>query len=158
MKKKRLKLPIGIQTFEKLRQEGYVYVDKTKYLIELIEQGQIYFLARPRRFGKSLTISTFDALFSGKKELFKGLYAEEFVNCPQFKPSPVIRLDMSEITTDEGIEGIKESILRLTREVARNLGIELSDTELAGHLLGYSINLMLFQNILLPLRLHLKSI
>ena len=72
------KLPIGIQTFEKLREGGYLYVDKTKYLIDLIENGSVYFLSRPRRFGKSLTISTFDALFSGKRELFKGLYAEEF--------------------------------------------------------------------------------
>ena len=69
-----------MQTFEELRQEGYVYVDKTKYLVDLIDSGKIYFLARPRRFGKSLTISTFAALFSDKKELFKGLYAEEFLN------------------------------------------------------------------------------
>jgi hypothetical protein len=70
------KLPIGIQTFERLREEGYLYVDKTKYLVDLIDNGKFYFLSRPRRFGKSLTISTFDALFSGKKELFRGLAAE----------------------------------------------------------------------------------
>ena len=73
MEKKKLKLPIGIQTFEELRTGGYVYVDKTKYLVELIDKGKIYFLARPRRFGKSLTVTTFDALFSGNKKLFKGL-------------------------------------------------------------------------------------
>ena len=73
---KLLKLPVGIQTFERLRTEGYIYVDKTKYLIDIIDRGSVYFLSRPRRFGKSITISTFDALFSGKKELFKGLYAE----------------------------------------------------------------------------------
>ena len=55
MEKKKLKLPIGIQTFEKLRKEGNVYVDKTKHLVNLIDNGSIYFLARPRRFGKSLT-------------------------------------------------------------------------------------------------------
>jgi hypothetical protein len=136
MEKKRLKLPIGIQTFETIRTEGYLYVDKTKHLIDLIEQGQIYFFARPRRFGKSLTISTFDALFSGKKELFKGLYAEEFVNRTEFKPSPVIRLDMSRVNTSEGMEGIKESILKLTREVARKLGVKLSKTRLSGDLLS----------------------
>ena len=123
MERKRLKLPIGIQTFEEIRTEGYVYIDKTKYLVELIDKGKIYFLARPRRFGKSLTISTLDALFSGKKELFKGLYAEEFMNRPTFKPSPVIRLDMSEITTDQGIESIRASILKLTREVVNELNI-----------------------------------
>jgi len=59
MVSKRLKLPIGIQTFEELRNDGYVYVDKTKYLINMIDTGKIYFLARPRRFGKSITVSTF---------------------------------------------------------------------------------------------------
>jgi hypothetical protein len=58
------KLPIGIQTFEKLRRGGYLYVDKTRYLVDLIDTGSVYFLSRPRRFGKSLTVSTFDALFS----------------------------------------------------------------------------------------------
>lgn len=97
--KKLLKLPIGIQDFENLRQEGYLYVDKTKYLIDLIDRGKVYFLSRPRRFGKSLTISTFDALFSGKSELFTGLYAEEFMSRQDYKTSPVVRMDMS-TTTD----------------------------------------------------------
>ena len=136
MENKRLKLPIGIQTFEELRKDGYVYVDKTEYLVNLMTTGKIYFLARPRRFGKSLTVLTFDALFSGKKEIFKGLYAEEFMNRPDFKPSPVIRLDMSKVTTNEGIEGIGESILRLTRQVADKLEVELSNTRLYGDLLS----------------------
>ena len=75
MENKRLKLPTGIPTFEEIRTGGYVYVDKTQYLVNLIDTGKIYFLARPRRFGKSLTVSTFEALFSGRKDLFKGLYA-----------------------------------------------------------------------------------
>ena len=136
MDKKRLKLPIGIQTFEEIRTKGYLYVDKTKYFVDLIDTGKIYFLSRPRRFGKSLTISTFDALFSGNKELFKGLYAEEFVNRPDYQPSPVIRLDMSDITTNRGIESMEESLLRLTIEAATKLGIELSKTPLCGDLLG----------------------
>ena len=140
MEKKRLKLPIGIQTFDEIRTEGYVYIDKTQYLVNLIDTGKIYFLARPRRFGKSLTISTFDALFSGKKELFKGLYAEEFLNRPDFKPSPVIRLDMSKVITNKGIEGVDESILQLTREVANRLDIKLSNTQLVGVLLGELIS------------------
>lgn len=64
--KKLLKLPVGIQTFSDIRENGYVYVDKTKHLIDIVDRGKVYFLSRPRRFGKSLTISTFDALFSGK--------------------------------------------------------------------------------------------
>ena len=91
------KLPIGIQDFEKLRNEGFLYVDKTEYLIRLIDNGSAYFLSRPRRFGKSLTASTFEALFSGKKELFKGLYAEEFFNRPDYTSYPVLHLDMSKV-------------------------------------------------------------
>ena len=63
MENRKLKLPVGIQTFEELRTDGHVYVDKTKYLVNMIEKGSIFFLARPRRFGKSITVSTFDALF-----------------------------------------------------------------------------------------------
>ena len=125
MEKKRLKLPIGIQTFEKLRENDCVYVDKTKYLVKIIDNISVCFLARPRRFGKSLTVSTFDALFSGKKELFKGLYAEDFLNRPDFEPSPVIRLDMSSITTDCGIDMLKKSINQLTIEVAGRLGVDV---------------------------------
>mgnify|MGYP000057641158 CR=1 FL=1 len=66
------KLPIGIQDFVNIREDGYLYVDKTRYLVDIIDRGKVFFFSRPRRFGKSLTISTFDALFSGKKELFKG--------------------------------------------------------------------------------------
>ena len=65
--------PIGIQTFEKIVKDGFVYVDKTDLIYSLVTQGQIYFLSRPRRFGKSLLLSTLRAYFEGKKELFAGL-------------------------------------------------------------------------------------
>ncbi len=71
-----MKYPIGIQNFEKIRREGYVYVDKTALIHRLVNEGSYYFLSRPRRFGKSLLISTLDAYLSGKKELFKGLAME----------------------------------------------------------------------------------
>ena len=61
------KLPIGIQTFEKIREEGYVYVDKTEYVHRLVQSGTQYFLSRPRRFGKSLFLSTLRAYFEGKR-------------------------------------------------------------------------------------------
>jgi hypothetical protein len=70
------KLPIGIQTFEKIREDDYLYVDKTDQACRLVEEGSYYFLARPRRFGKSLLVSTLQALFEGRKELFAGLAAE----------------------------------------------------------------------------------
>ena len=66
-------LPIGIQDFEKLRRGGYVYVDKTDFVYNLSRLSTPFFLSRPRRFGKSLLLSTFEAFFLGKKELFEGL-------------------------------------------------------------------------------------
>ena len=69
-------LPIGIQTFEKLRNNNLRYIDKTQLIYDLILNGSSYFLSRPRRFGKSLLISTLEALFLGKKDLFEGLWIE----------------------------------------------------------------------------------
>ena len=123
-----LKLPIGIQTFETIRNEGYLYVDKTRYLVELIDNGSLYFLSRPRRFGKSLTVSTFDALFSGKKDLFRGLYAEEFMNRPDYKPHPVVHLDMSDVTVGMGIDVLRSSILRLIKGNGKRLGVEIEES------------------------------
>ena len=71
------KLPVGIQDFESLRKGQYVYVDKTEYIYRLVHSGKPYFLSRPRRFGKSLFLSTLKAYFEGKRELFKGLRIEE---------------------------------------------------------------------------------
>ena len=68
-----MKYPIGIQTFGQIINDGFVYVDKTDLLYRLVSTGKVYFLGRPRRFGKSLLISTLEAYFLGKKELFKGL-------------------------------------------------------------------------------------
>ncbi|MDR1474274.1 MAG: ATP-binding protein, partial [Endomicrobium sp.] len=67
-------LPIGTQTFEVLRNDGAIYVDKTEHIYKLINSGSVYFLSRPRRFGKSLLISTFKELFKGNKKIFEGLY------------------------------------------------------------------------------------
>jgi len=119
------KLPAGIQTFANIREDDYVYVDKTKYLVDMVDSGRVYFLARPRRFGKSLACSTFEAMFQGKKELFKGLHAEEFLNRPNFKPSPVIRLDMSGTVTSGGLDNFNKSILFIVSAVAKRHDINL---------------------------------
>ena len=71
-----MKYPIGIQSFDRIRNEGYVYVDKTALIYQLVTTGSIYFLSRPRRFGKSLLVSTLEHYFLGHKELFKGLAME----------------------------------------------------------------------------------
>ena len=88
--------PIGIQNFEKLREGGYTYVDKTALIYKLAASGTYYFLSRPRRFGKSLLISTMDAYFSGKKELFKGLAMEQMEK--GWIQYPVLHLDLNGIT------------------------------------------------------------
>jgi len=69
----RRKLPIGIQTFAKIREDDYYYVDKTGYAMQLVDEGSTYFLSRPRRFGKSLFLDTLAEMFSGNKALFEGL-------------------------------------------------------------------------------------
>ena len=74
--KKRV-LPVGIQSFKDIREKNFVYVDKTEYVWKLSTDVKSYFLSRPRRFGKSLFISTLESYFSGEKELFKGLYIEK---------------------------------------------------------------------------------
>jgi len=72
-----MKYPLGIQNFEKIRTDGYLYMDKTAMLYDIVKGGTYYFLSRPRRFGKSLLISTLEAYFQGKRELFKGLAIDQ---------------------------------------------------------------------------------
>ncbi len=88
-----MKYPIGIQQFEKIRKGGYVYVDKTAQVYQLATQGSYYFLSRPRRFGKSLLLSTLEAYFLGKKELFEGLALEHLET--EWKQYPVLHLDLN---------------------------------------------------------------
>ncbi len=87
------KYPIGIQNFQSLREDGYAYVDKTGFVYELAQNGKYYFLSRPRRFGKSLLISTIEAYFQGKKELFKGLALEQLEK--DWTVHPVLHLDLN---------------------------------------------------------------
>ncbi len=74
------KLPVDIQTFETIREDGYLYVDKTRFIHRMVDQGRFFFLSRPRRFGKSLTVSTLNCLFQGRKELFEGPWIMEHGN------------------------------------------------------------------------------
>ena len=87
------RLPQGIQSFEILRRDGYVYVDKTDLVWQLAHGGMFNYLSRPRRFGKSLLVDTLGCYFEGKKHLFEGLKIMELEK--EWKVSPVIRLDMS---------------------------------------------------------------
>ncbi|RHR60766.1 ATP-binding protein [Parabacteroides sp. AF17-28] len=85
--------PIGVQNFEKIRRDGYFYVDKTAHVYQLAKSGSYYFLSRPRRFGKSLLLSTLEAYFEGKKELFAGLAIERLEK--DWKCYPVLHLDLN---------------------------------------------------------------
>lgn len=88
-----MKYPLGIQDFEGLRTDGYLYLDKTALIHQLIQKGKYYFLSRPRRFGKSLLISTLEAYFQGKQELFRGLALEQLEQ--EWEEYPVLHLDLN---------------------------------------------------------------
>ena len=116
------KLPVGIQDFEKLRTENYVYVDKTKLLYQMITQGDMYFLSRPRRFGKSLLISTLRAIFQGKRHLFKGLWMDKSNYI--WKQHPIIWLDMSAVA-NLSAELLQQSLNFNLDEIAEQYGVKL---------------------------------
>ena len=88
-----MKFPIGIQQFEKLREEDWAYVDKTEHIFNLVQGGTCYFLSRPRRFGKSMLLSTLEAYFQGKKHLFKGLAIEQLET--EWAEHAVLHIDLN---------------------------------------------------------------
>ena len=106
-----MKYPIGIQNFESLIQDGYVYVDKTALIYQLADTGRYYFLSRPRRFGKSLLISTMVAYFSGKRELFKGLAIEKLEQ--KWTKYPILHLDLNtaKYDTKESLDNVLNDAL-----------------------------------------------
>lgn len=88
-----MKYPIGIQSFDRLREDGFVYVDKTALVYNLVQTGSIYFLSRPRRFGKSLLVSTLACYFQGRKELFDGLAIADLEK--DWLQYPIFRIDFT---------------------------------------------------------------
>lgn len=111
------KYPIGLQSFKGLREDGYVYVDKTAFVYELASSGKYYFLSRPRRFGKSLFLSTLEAYYKGKKELFNGLALERLEK--EWKVYPVFHLDLNaeQYITPEGLLSILDRHLRMWERI-----------------------------------------
>ena len=115
------KLPIGIQDFESIRNDNYIYVDKTEYIYKLINSGKPYFLSRPRRFGKSLFLSTLKAYFEGRKDLFKGLAIEKLSegDPDAFKAYPVFYFDFNKknFQYDTALEDVLDEHLRAWEKI-----------------------------------------
>jgi hypothetical protein len=137
-------LPIGIQTFEEIISDGYTYVDKTQDIYNLVTGGKVYFLSRPRRFGKSLLLSTLEALFQNRRELFKGLWIDS--SDYKWENHPVIRIDMT-ITDKTSAENLKISL----KDLLENIAIE-HEMKLRGSLLEN-----IFSNLILDLSKKYKQ-
>ncbi|MGI5065467.1 ATP-binding protein [Treponema putidum] len=130
------KLPIGVQSFEDLRVKNFIYVDKTEYVSKLAAENKVFFLSRPRRFGKSLFLSTLKAYFLGKKELFKGLYIEdaeekqaELEGREAWIKYPVLHLDFNGgiYDTSDGLLNRFLSFFNEYEEIYKSTGLDIPD-------------------------------
>ena len=117
------KLPIGIQTFKQIIEKGYVYIDKTKEVLEVIQNYKYVFLSRPRRFGKSLFLDTLKEAFEGNKELFKGLYIYDKYDFEKF---PVIKISWA--GNLRNLDGIRRWFFTVLRENQDRLNLTCSET------------------------------
>jgi hypothetical protein len=129
---KLLKLPIGVQDFEQLRSNNYLYVDKTQAIYGLVTQGYAYFLSRPRRFGKSLLCSTFKALFQGKKHLFQDTWIAN--SNWSWEKYPIINLDFSKFVYNSSA-GLEFALQKNLLAVAQDLDIKIA-VNLPGEMLA----------------------
>lgn len=120
------KLPIGLQNFRELRENNFIYVDKTEKIFELLEGAGYYFLSRPRRFGKSLLIDTLKQIFLGNKELFEGLWIENKIKWKYF---PVIHFDFSK--GDFKKKGLEQAMFDRIDEIGLQYDIIFKKTNLA---------------------------
>ena len=120
--------PIGIQNFEKIRKGGYCYIDKTAWIYQMVKTGSYYFLSRPRRFGKSLLLSTLEAYFQGKKKLFEGLAIEKLEK-DWFK-YPILHIDLNTEKYDTP-ERLENKLNRTLVEWEKIYGAESAETSLA---------------------------
>ena len=127
--RRKLRLPIGIQSFREIREENFYYVDKTPFALKLAEEGKYYFLSRPRRFGKSLFVDTLKNLFEGHRELFRGLDADRHwdwsVRCP------VVRLDFSGVNAKVAGD-LDEDLCEQLRAIETATGVEPLETTARG--------------------------
>ncbi|MBQ8064566.1 MAG: ATP-binding protein [Prevotella sp.] len=129
------KYPVGVQSFESIRKDGYVYVDKTPLIYKMITEGKPYFLSRPRRFGKSLLVSTLAAVFEGRRELFEAFTTEQGIEQPQlfiattdwkWEKYPVLRFDFSTYNLTS-IEKLDEYIDNTLADYEKQYGLTAND-------------------------------
>ena len=128
-----MKYPIGIQTFEKIRSGNYLYVDKTKYIYELAHGYQYVFLSRPRRFGKSLLVSTLESYFRGKKSLFKGLAAAELET--EWTEYPVLHFSLASAKLGT-VEDVHCLIIQQLERIEREYGLPAGGQNISARLLN----------------------
>ena len=126
------KYPVGIQSFESIRRDGYLYIDKTPLIYKMITEGKPYFLSRPRRFGKSLLISTLQAVFEGRRDLFEAFTTEQGIHQPQlyiaqtdwkWEKHPVLRFDFSKCA-EYTLEGLKDQIRNTLSQYEAKYGVK----------------------------------
>ena len=116
--------PVGIHNFDKIRRDGYCYIDKTALIYQLVKTGSYYFLSRPRRFGKSLLVSTLEAYFQGKKELFEGLAMEGLEK--EWKRYPILHLDLNARKYDSA-ESLDQELDKHLEQWEKIYGSDYSD-------------------------------
>ena len=114
------KYPVGIQTFSRIRQEGYVYVDKTDLVWQLAHYATYVFMSRPRRFGKSLLTSTLESYFRGERELFEGLKIMELEQ--DWEQYPVLHLDFSTAKGQDNAQALREQLIFLLDDYVEKYG------------------------------------
>ncbi|MBR6981789.1 MAG: ATP-binding protein [Prevotella sp.] len=118
--------PVGIQTFSRIRREGYVYIDKTDLMWRMTRVSPFIFLSRPRRFGKSLLATTLCSFFRGERELFEGLKVMEFEK--EWKRHPVLHIDVSKAKGQESKEDLRQALMRQLKPLTSLYGIEPEET------------------------------
>ncbi len=126
------KLPLGVNDFKKIRSENYIYVDKTRFVYDLVTNGEYYFLSRPRRFGKTLLVDTLRRLFEGRKELFEGLYVYD--KWDWGKKFPVIKIDFSSGDV-QSVDALKEVIIDNIEDHKKKYSVDFPDSDQMGLLL-----------------------